>query len=176
MNYPVDLTKKYVEYSVSEQRALRKKIQWPRLDGMAIVGLDPNIKYLLLIESERPTLNIDEELVTQETANLIQETYKISYSKKQKEITPKIAYQKAIEEGFLVQPENFILGLQEEDQNAFTRLLTLLGLAQANDDSVVVISDKAGVLRNVTFKRLKEIMLSYGAYFQTIWATYKQSL
>lgn len=176
MNYPVDLNKKYVEYSVSEQKTLRKKINWPRLDGMPLVGLDPNIKYLELKEGVKPILGFNEELVILEEVNLIQETYSISYSKKEKEITPKITYQKAINEGFRVQPENFTLGLEEEDQNAFSRLLTLLNLAQATDNLTVTISDKEGNLRGVSFKRLKEITLSYGTYFQTIWATYKQSL
>lgn len=173
MNYPVDLTKKYVQYNIATQKAIKRF--WPRADGMPIVGLDSNIVYLSLVEEEMPQINFDEELVINESADLENETFTISYSKRNKAETPEIVYKKHLKQGFLVEPENFYLGISEEDQNAFSRLLTLLNLVQATNETSVSVSDKSGELHTISFQRLKEIMISYGIFVQTIWLNYKNT-
>ena len=151
MNYPVDLTKKYVQYNTATKTAEKIYIDWPRPDGMEIVGLDKNIRYLEYVEGPKPELLVNEELVVSEAAQLSQNRYVVSYSKKEKQLTPAQIFNNAINDGYLVNPEGFVLGLAEDDQNAFTRLLTLASLAGANDETVFTISDKSGKLHGVKY-------------------------
>lgn len=174
MNYPVDLNKKYVLFNKETQTAEKKKISWPRTDGMEVLGLDSKYVYLTYNANERPAISEGEELVATESADLELETYSVTYSKREKTLTPKQIFDKKIKDGYLVSPENFTLGLSNDDQNAFTRLLTLCSLAGMTDQMDVQISDKDGALKTLKLGRLKQILLSYGAYYQTIWADYKK--
>jgi len=78
-----------------------------------------------------------------------------------------------INNGYSVQPEDFILGLSETDRTAFTQLLLLvreaidLGLI-TNADSQV-ISDKSGVSHSITVGRFRQIMVAYGVFYKGLW-------
>lgn len=175
MNYPVDLTKKWVLYNTQTKEAEKKNIDWPRPDGMEVVGLDK--KYVLLEYSvgPKPEIKEGEHLVKSERAALNDNRYIISYTKEQIQLTPEEQFQKTISQGYTVEPEGFVLALEEKDQNAFTRLLTLLTVAGVSDSAPTQISDKDGRLWSVTVGRLKQILVQYGLYYQTIWAQFKQN-
>lgn len=84
-----------------------------------------------------------------------------------------IEKQKILVAPYVVQPEGFSLATSVEDQNAFTRLLTLLNTAGAVDSFETTISDVSNNLRTLTFGRFKEIMLSYGLELHTRWIQFK---
>jgi len=70
-----------------------------------------------------------------------------------------------------VLPEGFFLATAESDQNAFTRLLQLLGTAQAPDEMPVTIADADGQKHVVTVARLKQILVGYGFEIHSRWAS-----
>jgi hypothetical protein len=84
-----------------------------------------------------------------------------------------IAKQKILYAPYIVQPENFSLATTVEDQNAFTRLLTLLNTASAPDDFETTISDVSNNLHTLTFGRFKQIMLAYGLELHNRWIQFK---
>jgi hypothetical protein len=84
-----------------------------------------------------------------------------------------IEKQKRLTAPYLVQPEGFSLATTVEDQNAFTRLLTLLTTANAPDGFETTISDASNNLHSLTFGRFKEIMLSYGLEMHSRWMEFK---
>jgi hypothetical protein len=84
-----------------------------------------------------------------------------------------IEKQKILYAPYIVQPENFSLATSVEDQNAFTRLLTLLNIANASDNFETTISDVSNNLHTLTFGRFKQIMLAYGLELHNRWIQFK---
>ena len=84
-----------------------------------------------------------------------------------------IEKQKKLYAPYIVQPEGFSLATSVEDQNAFTRLLTLLNTAGVPDSFETTISDVSNNLHTLTFGRFKEIMLSYGLELHNRWIQFK---
>lgn len=78
-----------------------------------------------------------------------------------------------LEAPYLVQPENFYLATTESDQNAFTRLVTLLQLASPPAEHEVAIADKNGAIYSVSVSRFLEIMVGYGVELSTRWTQSK---
>ena len=79
----------------------------------------------------------------------------------------------AVSQGFLVQPENFILGLQESDRSSFSQMLSLvkeaLDLNIINNDTIQIIADINAVKHSVTTLRFRQIMVEYGFYYKNLW-------
>lgn len=175
MIYPVDLTKKWVLYNTKTKEAEKKNIDWPRPDGGEIIGLDPSYRYLEYYVGPKPELKEGEILVKNEKAHLSEDRYVISYTKEAIEKSAEEIFQDKIAAGYVVQPEGYTLALEEKDQNAFTRLLTLLNTAGAPNEMPTEITDKDGVIHSVTVGKLKQILVQYGLYYQRIWAEYKKS-
>lgn len=78
-----------------------------------------------------------------------------------------------IDAGYDVQPEDFVLGLSEYDRTAFTQMLLLvrealdLGLISNSDSQT--ISDKTGEKYLLTTERFRQIMVSYGLFYKSLW-------
>jgi hypothetical protein len=78
-----------------------------------------------------------------------------------------------IDAGYSVQPEDFVLGLSEYDRTAFTQMLLLvrealdLGLISNSDSQT--ISDKTGEKHSLTTERFRQIMISYGMFYKSLW-------
>ena len=78
-----------------------------------------------------------------------------------------------INAGYYVQPEDFVLGLSEYDRTAFTQMLLLvrealdLGLISNSDSQI--ISDKTGEKHSLTTERFRQIMVSYGLFYKSLW-------
>ena len=78
-----------------------------------------------------------------------------------------------IDAGYDVQPEDFVLGLSEYDRTAFTQMLLLvrealdLGLISNSDSQT--ISDKTGEKHSLTTERFRQIMVSYGLFYKSLW-------
>lgn len=91
----------------------------------------------------------------------------------EKEEQPLSEFQQAVFNGFLVEPENFTLGLSEIDRLAFTQMLTLvqeaLSLGMIDNDSIQTISDKSGQKHTITTLRFRQIMVQYGLYYKALW-------
>jgi hypothetical protein len=81
--------------------------------------------------------------------------------------------QRLLNAPYVVQPEGFSLATSVEDQNAFTRLLTLLNTAGTPDSFETVISDVYNNLHTLTFGRFKEIMIAYGLELHNRWIQFK---
>jgi hypothetical protein len=79
----------------------------------------------------------------------------------------------AVENGFLVEPENFVLALHDQDRLAFTQMLSLikeaLDLGLITNETTHTILDKNGSPHQVTTLRFRQIMVQYGFYYKTIW-------
>lgn len=174
MIYPVDTTKKFALYNRATKEIVSKNIDWPRPDGGEVVGLDRNLVYLDHVKVPKPDAKDGFELVGIDTVQLAQERVVSSWKEERAVKTGAEILRESINAGFKVEPEGFILGLENEDQNAFVRLLTLLSVAGAPDSMTTKISDKEGKLWNVTVGRLKQIVVQYGMYFQTLWTNSKK--
>jgi hypothetical protein len=74
---------------------------------------------------------------------------------------------------FIVQPEGFALATKEDDQNTFTRLMTLINVSNAPDSATMALYDSNGTLRSLTVGRIKEILVAYGLEIFSRWQTYK---
>ena len=82
-------------------------------------------------------------------------------------------FQGYISQGFLVSPENFVLGLDENDRAAFSQMLSLikeaLDLGLITNESVQTISDKNGQKHQLLTLRFRQVMVAYGFYFKGLW-------
>ena len=80
---------------------------------------------------------------------------------------------KSMNSGFLVQPENFILGLSDADRGAFTQMLSLvkeaLDLGVITNDTPQIIADINGETHTVLTLRFRQIMVQYGLYYKGLW-------
>jgi len=82
-------------------------------------------------------------------------------------------YSQAVEQGFLVQPENFKLRLWDEDRAVFSQMLALvkeaLDLGMIDNSTLQKIKDFNGQIVIVSTLRFREIMVAYGFYYKTLW-------
>lgn len=90
-----------------------------------------------------------------------------AYAEWEEEEASHKVFQQTIENGYLVEPEGFTLGLRDSDRANFAQLLTLVKLAEemgmaSNEYQVRAID---GQTHTVTRERLKQILLGYGAYY-----------
>lgn len=80
---------------------------------------------------------------------------------------------KAIDGGFKVEPENFILALCDNDRLMFTQMLSLvkeaLDLGLITNETSQTISDKFGQKHELTTLRFRQIMVQYGMYYRGLW-------
>ena len=84
-----------------------------------------------------------------------------------------ITFNNSVNMGFLVSPENFYLGLQDEDRNAFTQMMVLLRealeMGLITPQTPQSIKDKDGNVHTITTERFQQIIISYGFYYKTLW-------
>lgn len=82
-------------------------------------------------------------------------------------------YYQAIENGFLISPENFKLKLGDEDRAVFGQMLALikeaLDLGLITNDSLQTIKDYDGQIVSVSTLRFRQIMVQYGFYYKNLW-------
>jgi hypothetical protein len=82
-------------------------------------------------------------------------------------------YNQAVENGFLVSPENFKLKLWDEDRAVFSQMLALvkeaLDLGMIDNSTLQKIKDFDGQIVAVSTLRFREIMVAYGFYYKTLW-------
>jgi hypothetical protein len=83
----------------------------------------------------------------------------------------------SINSGFIVQPENFVLGLSDADRGAFTQMLALvreaLDFELITNDTPQIISDINGQKHEINTLRFRQIMVQYGLYYKNIWDSLK---
>lgn len=86
------------------------------------------------------------------------------------------SFQNAVSQGFLVQPENFVLALADGDRSAFSQMLALvkeaLDLNLIDNNTIQTIADIDGVKHSVTTLRFRQIMVEYGFYYKNLWDQY----
>ena len=86
------------------------------------------------------------------------------------------SFQNAVSQGFLVQPENFVLALADGDRSAFSQMLALvkeaLDLNLIDNNTIQTIADINGVKHSVTTLRFRQIMVEYGFYYKNLWDQY----
>jgi hypothetical protein len=83
----------------------------------------------------------------------------------------------SISNGFLVQPENFVLGLSDTDRGAFTQMLSLvreaLDFELITNNTPQVIADISGQKHQINTLRFRQIMVQYGLYYKNLWDSLK---
>lgn len=88
-------------------------------------------------------------------------------------IAPEQTIQDKISEGYLVQPENFILALKDSDRSSFSQMLSLikeaLDLGLITNETPQTIADKNGQKHEISTLRFREIMVQYGFYYKSLW-------
>jgi len=87
MNYPVDTSKKYTIYNTATSEVVREKINYPRADGEQIVGGDPELVFLQVVSTDRPTPSDDKIVIRGDWAvDLVAETYTETWVEEDKPI------------------------------------------------------------------------------------------
>lgn len=83
------------------------------------------------------------------------------------------AYDAAVAKGYTVQPEGFILALDDNARNLFNQGLALVQLLLSTGASkptdAFSIADSSGVTHLITMQRYLEIMAAYGVYYYGLW-------
>ena len=64
----------------------------------------------------------------------------------------------------------YTLALTEKDRSQFVSMLVLLREANAPDDMMTEIADNTGTLHQLSVQALRQLLVNYGAYYQTLWA------
>lgn len=79
-------------------------------------------------------------------------------------------------QGFLVQPENFRLAMQDSDRNQWTALrsqiLDGLSMEKLSMDTPIIIWDIEGTPKEVAVRRLREILFDSGVWYIQLKAKY----
>lgn len=78
-----------------------------------------------------------------------------------------------IKNGYVVNPEGFILGLEDEDRILFNQMISLireaLDLGLITNDTPQIITDINGKDISLTTLRFRQIMVGYGMYYKSLW-------
>jgi hypothetical protein len=78
-----------------------------------------------------------------------------------------------IDAGYDVQPEDFILGLSDNDRNSFSQMLSLvkeaIEMGFISNDTPQMIADQSGQKHQVSTLRFRQIVVAYGFYFKGLW-------
>jgi len=87
MNYPVDTSEKYTLYNTATSEVVRERINYPRADGEQIVGGDPELVFLQVVSTDRPTPSDDKIVIRGDWAiDLIAGTYTETWVEEDKPI------------------------------------------------------------------------------------------
>jgi len=87
MNYPVDTSEKYTLYNTATSEVVRERINYPRADGEQIVGGDPELVFLQVVSTDRPTPSDDKIVIRGDWAvDLVAETYTETWVEEDKPI------------------------------------------------------------------------------------------
>jgi len=134
----------------------------PKVEHPPIPDYDPDTQ----------TVIYDMETNTYQIEDLPQET--IDEIAAQKAEKAKIDnFNSKINEGFLVEPENFVLKLEDADRFAFTQMLALvkeaLDLGLIDNTTIQTIADKDGAIHEIATLRFRQIMVQYGMYYKSLW-------
>lgn len=149
-------------------RNLRRK-GWTLILNPIELEYNPNLQKLILDNetNEYVLINLSEDEIlsrknfqeTIDAANLL--------AKQQKNI------QNAIISGYNVLPENFILGLGDNDRNLFTQMISLireaLDLGIISNETPQTITDIDNKEITLSTLRFRQIMVGYGVYYKSLW-------
>jgi len=82
ITYPVDVENtRWAVYSLSEGQVVSRNKRWPRADGGALVGADPNFVLLLQVEQPMPEDSPTHEFVQGEMIDVDAQTLMTTYTK-----------------------------------------------------------------------------------------------
>lgn len=91
------------------------------------------------------------------------------------EMLKQIAFAQTISAGYSVQPEGFVLAMDDEARVAWNQMLSLvreaLDLTLITDQSPQTLKDMSGVMHTVTTLRFRQIMVGLGNAYKTAWDT-----
>lgn len=123
---------------------------------------NPNLQKLIFDEKQNQYLIFD--LTPKEIEDLTK--YKNNI------INQQIVNQK-INDGYLVEPENFTLALADNDRSLFTQMISLIGealdLGLITNDTNQIITDINNQEVTLSTLRFRQIMVGYGMYYKSLW-------
>ncbi len=165
----------YVRYNSDTQSIVGRTYSQPySVDGEPAELPAPLVE-LELVEQEQPEVPEGKMLQRTQVADLDAKTYTRGWALV--DLPPQMAkaqaFQAAKDAGFTLQPEGWVLGLQDVDRVQFDQLWGMLqnlesqGALTENDQTV--IHDKDGNPHPVTVKRYREILADYGMAFYQLW-------
>jgi hypothetical protein len=85
-----------------------------------------------------------------------------------------IAYRIKLSDGYYNLEKNITLSLLSENRKIFNEMIVQVQLADSMEQilSTITISDKNGILYDLSLADFKSIMFQYGSYYQSLWKTY----
>ena len=164
ITYPVSEESRWSIWSVTGNAIVAKNKRWPRADGQAVTGADPDLVYLLESKDARPAFDQwTQKLEPTETVDVAANTVIYGWQ---------IVALDQSEQDALVPPHyttasGIKLKIDDASQNAFANLLTLLNQANTPDTDMVTVKDAVGQMHAMTFADFKTEIVAYGGYCYT---------
>lgn len=168
ITYPVDTENtRWSVYKVSTSEIVAKRKQWPTADGNTIPGQDSDYVWLLETQDAAPaydpwTQKLEKTETVDMNANTVTYGYTVTALTQQEidDITP----------AHYTTTGGIKLAIEEQDQNAFSRMLNLINQSGMPDTDMVVIKDVYGVSHGVTVADYKTIVVAYGVHCYSLFA------
>lgn len=162
ITYPVDTENtKWAVYKISTSEIIRKNADWPTADGSEIPGLDNDLAMLLETKATPPAYDsATQKLEHSETVDVVENSVVYGWNAvalTQEEINARTPTSFTTSGGIK-------LAVEEQDQNAFARMNTLIDLAGMADTDSITIKDIDGISHEITVTEFKAIMVAYGNY------------
>ena len=161
INYPVDVENtRWSIYKLDTSEVISTRNKWSREDGGEIVGLDPNIAFLLEVQESKPTYDPStHKLERTVTVDLPNNTITNGWSV--------VALTQAeIDERTPAHVE--INGIKwktdEASQAAFSSMTLLIDKAGMADTDMVAIKDALGASHNMTVEQYMQYAVQYGLH------------
>lgn len=161
----IDVNKtRWAVYRKSTKTVLDRNKIWPVHNGGPIVDPDPDYVWLLHVEEDFPDYDhFTQRVVRTEKTDLRSKTINTQWS----------LVDLTEDEKEAILPEYFKtsggikLKVDDDSQNAFTRMVAMIDLAGMTGSTKVNIKDVYGIIHELTVSNLKESLQEYGAYCYT---------
>lgn len=165
ITYPVSSDTRWSVYNTETSTIEVRNKKWPVGDGGEINGLESNLVMLLQISDPQPTYDsrtqkVEKTETIDTDANTITSGWNV-VALTQQEIDDRTPSHYTTAGGIK-------LAIEEQDQNAFSRMNTLIDLAGMAGTDNITLKDVFGDTHSMTVSDFKTEMVAYGNHCYTL--------
>jgi hypothetical protein len=165
ITYPVQSNTRWSVYDTFSSSIVVRNRPWPVGDGGPIQGLNPGLVMLLQVSDTQPTYDsrtqkVEKTETIDTDANTITKGWNV-VALTQQEIDDRTPSHYTTAGGIK-------LAIEEQDQNAFARMNTLIDLAGMAGTDNITLKDVFGDTHSMTVSDFKTEMVAYGNHCYTL--------